>query len=210
MPHCVLLGDSIFDNGSYTRGGPAVIDQLRSQLPAGWSATLLAVDGSTTADLPGQLARLPAEATHLVVSIGGNDALLASGLVQQRAGTVGEALTQLAQAMQTFAASYRRAMQAVIAAGKPAVFCTIYDPLFPDPAYQTTLTAGLAHFNDAIIRQVGAGGMPLIDLRHVCTAAGDYANEIEPSSAGGAKIARAIAHALAAHDFSTQGTVVYF
>ena len=29
MPHVVLLGDSIFDNGAYTQGGPDVITQLR-------------------------------------------------------------------------------------------------------------------------------------------------------------------------------------
>ena len=33
----------------------------------------------------------------------------------------------------------------------------------------------------------------LVDLRLVCTEAADYANPIEPSTAGGAKIARAVA-----------------
>ena len=35
MAHVVLLGDSIFDNLSYTRGGPDVIRQLRGHVPAG-------------------------------------------------------------------------------------------------------------------------------------------------------------------------------
>ena len=38
MGHVVLLGDSIFDNGRYVPGEPAVIDQLRSALPKGWTA----------------------------------------------------------------------------------------------------------------------------------------------------------------------------
>ena len=46
--HVVLLGDSILDNGAYVPGKPAVIDQVRGELPAGWTATLLAVDGSYT------------------------------------------------------------------------------------------------------------------------------------------------------------------
>ena len=47
MPHVVLVGDSILDNGSYTRGGPDVVSQVRALLPSGWKATLVALDGST-------------------------------------------------------------------------------------------------------------------------------------------------------------------
>ena len=50
MKHVVLLGDSIFDNASYVPGQPPVIEQLRSQLPPSWAATLLAVDGDVTED----------------------------------------------------------------------------------------------------------------------------------------------------------------
>ena len=74
--HLALLGDSIFDNSSYVAGRPDVIAQVRSHLPQGWDATLAAVDGATTRDIPAQLARLPSGATHLVMSAGGNDALM--------------------------------------------------------------------------------------------------------------------------------------
>ena len=54
--HLVLLGDSILDNAAYVPGGrPAVIDQVRSRLPEGWAATLLAVDGSVINDVYRQL-----------------------------------------------------------------------------------------------------------------------------------------------------------
>jgi len=75
MPQIVLLGDSIFDNGVYTGGGPDVVSQVREFLPSGWEASLLAVDGATTDNIAGQVERLPAEATHLVLSVGGNNAL---------------------------------------------------------------------------------------------------------------------------------------
>ncbi len=81
MPHIVLLGDSIFDNAAYTAGGPDVLTQLRGQLPAGWTAALAAVDGSCADDVAAQVAGAPADATHLVLSVGGNDALMASGLL---------------------------------------------------------------------------------------------------------------------------------
>ena len=81
MSHVVLLGDSIFDNARYVPGGPSVIEHLRRSLPAGWRATLLARDGAGTAEMDRQLDLLPPDATHLVVSVGGNDALDHSGLI---------------------------------------------------------------------------------------------------------------------------------
>src|SRR5712664_1385755 len=75
MAHIVLLGDSIFDNGAYTEGGPDVISQVRQLLPDGWHASLFAVDGATTVDVPYQVHRVPPDSTHLVLSAGGNDAL---------------------------------------------------------------------------------------------------------------------------------------
>src|SRR5262249_27028557 len=54
----------------------------------------------------------------------------------------------------------------------------------------------LAVFNDAIIREALTAGVPLCDLRLICTAEADYANPIEPSVVGGAKIAAAIARAV--------------
>src|SRR3954447_26548187 len=59
--HVVLVGDSIFDNAAYVGSGPAVIDQVNSALPPQWKATLLAVDGATTASISHQLSRLPSQ-----------------------------------------------------------------------------------------------------------------------------------------------------
>ncbi|HEX2180661.1 MAG TPA: hypothetical protein VHH10_00140, partial [Rubrobacteraceae bacterium] len=56
----------------------------------------------------------------------------------------------------------------------------------------------LAVFNDCIIRAAFAHGLPLLDLRSVCTEEADYADPIEPSARGGEKIARAIAEMLEA------------
>src|SRR5689334_1800487 len=50
----VLLGDSIFDDGAYTGGGPDVLTQVRDALEAEWRATLGAVDGATTEDVAHQ------------------------------------------------------------------------------------------------------------------------------------------------------------
>src|SRR5687768_10210068 len=97
MSHVVLLGDSIFDNASYVPGGPAVIDQLREGLPSDWRASMLAVDGAVTQGVASQLRRLPADATHLFVSVGGNDALRYGGMLDEIHRPAGEVFTTLTE-----------------------------------------------------------------------------------------------------------------
>jgi GDSL-like Lipase/Acylhydrolase family len=189
--HVVLLGDSIFDNAAYVEGGPDVITQLRDELP-GWRCTLLAVDGDTIAGVARQLQQLPADATHLVVSAGGNDALGYAPLLQETPASVAEALLLLNAAKERFDGDYRSMLPAVLAHGLPAAVCTIYDTPASEPG-QEVIKAALCLFNDAITRAAFSRGAALIDLRLIFSADGDYANPIEPSSQGGQKIARAIA-----------------
>jgi hypothetical protein len=192
MGHVVLLGDSIFDNAAYVRGGPDVVRQLRSKLPTDWDSTLLAVDGAVTREVAGQLARLPRDSTHLVVSAGGNDALGASFLLGQPVSSVAEALSLLETAQNRFALDYKAMADAVAATGLPAAYCTVYDtpPSSPD---QRIIRTALALFNDVVSRAAFARGSGLIDLRLICDRDEDYANPIEPSVRGGDKIASAIA-----------------
>jgi hypothetical protein len=192
MGHVVLLGDSIFDNAAYVRGGPDVVRQLRSKLPTDWGASLLAVDGALTQSVARQLARLPRDASHLVVSAGGNDALCASHLLGQSVASVAEALSLLETAQRRFARDYGEMADAVLARGLPTAFCTIYDtpPSNPD---QRLIRTALALFNDEIARAAFSRGLALIDLRLICSEDEDYANPIEPSVRGGEKIAAAVA-----------------
>ena len=192
MPHLVLLGDSIFDNLAYTAGGPDVVAQLRGQLPPAWTAALAAVDGSQAHDVAAQVAGVPADATHLVLSVGGNDALMASGLLDEPVYSSADALRLIAASVREFEARYRAAVAACLARGLPLVVCTIYNGNFPDPDYRERVVVALTAFNDAIVRTACAHGLDVIDLRAVCDLPQDYANPIEPSSVGGAKIARAI------------------
>jgi hypothetical protein len=192
MSHVILLGDSIFDNGAYVPGGPDVVKQLRARLPFSAKASLLAVDGAVTSGVVTQLTRVPADAGHLVVSAGGNDALGASHILHQSVASVAEAVSMLEAAQSRFARDYAAMADAVLARGLPTAFCTIYDtpPSAPD---QRIIRTALAIFNDVIMRTVFARGATLIDLRLLCDRDEDYANPIEPSVAGGDKIAAAIA-----------------
>jgi hypothetical protein len=114
MSHVVLLGDSIFDNARYVPGGPSVLEHLRKALPSGWQATLLARNGAGTAETGRQIDQLPADATHLVVSVGGNDALDQSGLIlHEPAESFAEVLSCLADIRERFQQDYRAVARVV-------------------------------------------------------------------------------------------------
>ena len=206
--HVVLLGDSIFDNSAYTRGRPDVIAQVRQFLPTGWRASLLAVDGATTDNVPSEVERMPADASHLVLSVGGNDVLRSSGFLYAPARSTDEAVAALADVSRGFEEKYRRAVAACRALPLPLVLCTIYNGRFPDPFFQRLASTALMVFNDVILRVGIEFGLSMIDLRFICSSREDYANPIEPSSVGGAKIARAIANLVSAQRADNSGARV--
>ena len=194
--HIILLGDSIFDNAAYVTGGRSVLDHLRRLLPDDWEATLLAVDGATIASTQRQLQDLPDDATHLVLSVGGNDALGYGGdILSQLTDSVADALNTIAAMRENFSRQYRGLIQELRSFRLPLAICTVYDHV---PGLQPPESAGLAIFNDEITRTALTAGATLIDLRLICTEAADYAevSPIEPSETGGEKIAQAIHTAL--------------
>lgn len=209
MGHIVLLGDSIFDNARYVPGGPDVVEQVRRCLPAPWQATLLALDGDITPGVARQLAGLPPDATHLFVSVGGNDALAASGVLGRPASTVAGAFALVHQVQTEFRRSFQQMLRAVLSRNLPTTLCTIYDSI---PGLPRESVAALMLFNDVILRSAFVAGLPVIDLRLTCDRPEDYStvSPIEPSQAGGAKIARAVVEVALQHDFARRQTAVYF
>lgn len=184
------------DNGSYTKGEPEVVEHLRRLLPEGWKASLLAIDGSTTLDLHDQVAELEGDVSQAVVSVGGNDALLNADILDMAVGSTREALLLFGARAASFEQRYRVAIQAVVARLPRTTVCTIYNGNLPPEQAQAARVA-LMLFNDAILRVAFELELGVIDLRLVCSQPSDYANPIEPSGSGGAKIARAIAATLA-------------
>jgi hypothetical protein len=208
--HLVLLGDSILDNAAYVPGRrPAVIDQVRSRLPVGWLATLLALDGSVIDDVYRQLDALPQDATLLVLSVGGNDALSQVGTLQKTVTTVGQGLRILADVCERFEGDYRRLVASIHDRGLPAGVCTVYNPFFSHEVTRQEVVAALGLYNDCIIRVAREFKFPVLELRAICTDAADFVSQIEPSLRGGAKIAEAICRTFAVHDFGTSQTVIF-
>ncbi len=207
--HVVLLGDSSFDNKAYVGGQPDVLAHLRGRLPHPWRATLAAVDGAVAGDVQSQLARVPADATHLVISVGGNDGLRREGVFGEPVRSVGEGAAKLAEVRERFRQNYGAMLGAVLGRGLPTALCTIYDPRFTDPLRQRLGVMGLALFNDAVIRAAFAQGLPVLDLRLICDEDADFANPIEPSGQGGGKIAAAVVQLLSEHDFGRRRSEVF-
>ncbi len=67
----------------------------------------------------------------------------------------------------------------------------------------------LSLWNDTIVRCAGEAGVPVIDLRRIFTAPADYANPIEPSEIGGAKMVKVIRRVVEHHDFGRRATAIY-
>lgn len=206
--HIALLGDSIFDNAAYTGDEPDVLSHLRAILPNSWKASLHAVDGATTNELAAQLAKVPRKASHLVISIGGNDVLLNSDLLALPVASTTEALELFAERVGRFELQYRVAIQEAMALGRDTTLCTIYNGNLDSEEARVARVA-LMTFNDVILRVAFEHALPVIDLRAVCDEPEDYANPIEPSGRGGRKIARAVARSCGALEGDASSSPVF-
>jgi hypothetical protein len=206
MAHLILLGDSIFDNSLYVPGGPALVEQVRRSVPPDCRVTLLAVDGHTTGGTLEQLKRLPGDATHLIVSVGGNDGLQESSVLGQSAITVSHALVHIHALRERFRENYRKVLEALVAAAHPAAVCTVYNAI---PGLPEAELAALGMINEVILFEAFRARLPVLDLRLICNEAADYSeiSAIEPSTRGGLKIARVIADYLAASP--SQRSIIY-
>ncbi len=190
--HIALIGDSIFDNGVYTDGGPDTVSHLRRMMGDTGHATMLAMDGATTHMIPNQVARLPEHVTHIAVSVGGNDLLPVMSVLHESFDSPVGILVELDRFAQTFERDYRNALAAVASRGLPSVVCLPYNGWFPEEPMKTALRTALRMFADVMRGVAIDHGLPVIDLRGVCTEEEDYWNPIEPNARGGEKVAEVV------------------
>mgnify|MGYP000255265195 FL=1 len=227
MKHIVLLGDSIFDNRSYVEPGEQdVPNQLRALVRGGdCKVTNLAVDGHVTRHIVTQLNNLPSDATHLFLSVGGNDGLEHLSIFNDNIDTIGDALQKMYLIGETFQQKYSGMLDSVLMHKLPTAVCNIYYPRFfsssldrvvsylpvmmdGEKLQQMTMAAETI-FNDIIMFEVFKRKLPLIDLRVLCNDDEDFANPIEPSCIGGMKIAKTINMIANVHNFDSNASGVY-
>jgi len=186
--HIVLLGDSIFDNAPYVPQGETVTDYLQAEC----KTTRLATDGAVASDVLEQIKNIPADATHLFLSVGGNDALSLLSYIQENESTTPlKVLSVMAEAQSRFWDDYERVLDALYEFEIPITVCTIYTNV---PGLPKELRAALSYFNDVIVTCADSFWLETIDLRKVCYEDTDFSpvSPIEPSSRGGRRIADAV------------------
>ena len=219
MKHIILAGDSIFDNSAYINNTELdVAAQVKSVMGKNDRVTLLAVDGDVTSGVKTQLERLPEDATHLIISAGGNDALGILHELTEPTNNIGEGFYKFYDMRSQFEHKYSSMLNSAMSHGIPTTVCTVYDPCFnhgdlqrvedymwygisANKMQKTTVTA-LPIFNDIITRQAAMAGVPVMDLRLIFNSDSDYANPIEPSPKGGEKMASVIKNIVCNHDFN--------
>lgn len=192
----VLLGDSILDNGPYTRPEPDTATHLARLLGPEWSVERLAQDGAIMSDLPRQLKELRARPSQAVLSIGGNDATAHIGLLERSATSAAQLFTELLAIGDAFGDQYEASARAVAERAERTLLCTIYEVQLEPVALARLARVPLAILNDQILRAGARLGLDVLELRSVCTEPADFVQQIEPSPQGAAKIARAIAGAV--------------
>ena len=208
MTHIVLAGDSIFDNMAYVNQGQAVIELLTKKSNGDFKATLVAEDGAVTSDLARQFDQMPPDMTHLYISSGGNDALESAYLLAENVSTAFEAMGIFAKVVEEFQRQYRSMLNNAVTRAGNIVLCSIYDSI---PGYDKEPLTALKLFNEVILREAFAFGLPVMDLRLICEEPEDYSSisPIEPSGQGGDKISDVIVNLLRQHNFSTGTSTIW-
>ena len=206
----LLIGDSVIDNGAYVLADqPDVARQLRAIMPS-HEIEMRAVDGSVTKDvIDRQLSGLRDD-DLVVLSSGGNDALAHVDLIAPGSGSgvlaefadfphqslVAAILSHVRKIQAAFQVDYANLLDAVAAEDRRVLCLTIYNPLFEANGLtadqQRAAEAAVALFNDVIQREAIRRGCGVLEMRSLLVDAADFANPIEPSAIGGAKIASAV------------------
>ena len=130
-------------------------------------------------------------------------------VLHERADSFAEVLTRMADVRGEFQREYQAMLHTVLARDLPTIVCTVYDSI---PGLAPAQHTGLCLFNEVILREAFCAGVPVVDLRLICNESSDYARSspIEPSVAGGGKIARAISRAINAMRAHDQGVSIVF
>ena len=192
----ILLGDSIIDNGEYVRSAePDVARQLEILLPH-HTVVKRAVDGATSADvLASQIAEVD-QAGHIILSAGGNDALEHVDLLEASEKRAQDVLVRLWSIREGFRRSYAALLDRLAVTRRPVLVFTVYNPCFQghgfDAAYQQAAESAVSIIDDVIQQEARRRSFEILELRALFDDRADYANPIEPSAIGGAKVAKCL------------------
>ena len=224
-----LLGDSIIDNKSYVLDGELeVAEHLRylttkdENFDNEPEIKKIAVDGFTMNDLIENSLNTEdlGEATHIVVSIGGNDLLHNISFLQTtsdlsrimgKGSMIGKWGTKelnptrnkvfeetYFEIIKPFKQQYETIVANLSNQRANLLLCTVYEgdlvdsDEFSDVSNSSKTMVSI--FNDIVYRTANKFNVDVLELRNIFTSPQDYANPIEPSHTGGEKLAQEIIH----------------
>ena len=219
----LLLGDSIIDNKSYVLSSELDVTAHLKELCSNDLSTTVenhAVDGDTMYDLvSGQLdSKILSDASHIVVSIGGNDLLHNISFLQTtselskvmgKGAMIGKwGVKELNpsrnkvfeetyfEIIEPFKKQYETIVANLSNHRAKLLLCTVYEgdlvdsDEFSDVNNSSKTMVSL--FNDIVYRTANKYSADVLELREIFVSPEDYANPIEPSHIGGGKLAKAI------------------
>ena len=136
--HVSLLGDSTVDNKAYTGVEPALTECIQHLVGHDEQVTLCARDGALAAAMKDQLAAMPDKTTHIVISVGGNDALGQVSLLKEKVTDVAAATHVLLKISREFECKLEKEIRRVVdeygvsseGVRRSIVVCSVYEPQF--------------------------------------------------------------------------------
>jgi lysophospholipase L1-like esterase len=219
----VLLGDSIIDNSSYVLDGELDVTKHLKKLYTEQPDVFItnnAVDGNTMYDL--ERNNLDIEelqnASHIIVSIGGNDLLHNISFLQKtsklskvmgkdaRIGKWGARELNPTrnkvfeetyfEIIKPFTKQYETIVANLSNHRAKLLLCTVYEGDLVDSDEFSDVNNSsktmVSVFNDIVYRTANKYDADVLELREIFVSSEDYANPIEPSHIGGGKLAKAI------------------
>ena len=219
----ILLGDSIIDNKSYVSSNELDVTEHLEKLFYDESNIAIenhAVDGDTMYQLERDHldSNLLSDATHIVVSIGGNDLLYNISFLQTtsklskvmgKGAMIGKwGLKELNpsrnkvfeetyfEIIKPFKKQYETIVANLSNHRANLLLCTVYEGDLVDSDEFSDVNNSsktmVSIFNDIVYRTANKYGADVLELRDIFVSSEDYANPIEPSHIGGGKLAKAI------------------
>ena len=198
QPSILICGGSIFDNAPYVAEDERCVRDHLSGLLPDWHIDFRALDGAISTDVAEFQLPDAGNPDAIALSVGGNNALEhLSLLFDPGTDTFLQTALKLDEIQTAFRHGYRTTIGMAASLKRPLLAATIYRPRYHLDGYPREVTRAieplLSVFNDVIQEEARRVGADLLDLRAFCIDDEDFANPIEPSHAGGAKIAKRIA-----------------
>ena len=219
----LLLGDSIIDNKSYVLSNELDVTEHLKGLFSDDINTKVenhAVDGDTMYDLEKDQLGLNklSDASHIIVSIGGNDLLQNISFLQTtselskvmgKGAMIGKwGVKELNpsrnkvfeetyfEIIEPFKKQYETIVANLSNHRANLLLCTVYEGDLVDSDEFSDVNNSsktmVSIFNDIVYRTANKYGADVLELRDIFVRPEDYANPIEPSHIGGGKLAEAI------------------